>query len=70
MGAALQVSLGDSGVINLTCFPLLSVPVTAQNGFFSLSGLVANEGNYFPVLVPGMEKTNHHILFPAIFPDL
>lgn len=34
VGAALQVSLGDSGVINLTCFPLLSVPVTAQNGFF------------------------------------
>lgn len=71
-----QVSLGESKklLIILPLSKLLSVQFTVQKGFFSiidhLSCLVAKAGNYFSVLVPGTEKMNRHLLFPAIFPNL
>lgn len=70
-----QVSLRDLKELILPVFKLLSVQVTVQKGFFCplidhLSCLVANEGNYFSALVPGTRKTNCHLLFPAVSPNL
>lgn len=71
-----QLSLGDSkALFILLASTPLSVQVTVQKGFFfplidHLTCLVANEGNYFSVLVPGSEKMNRHLPFPAVFPNL